>query len=515
MQKLKQFIIQNQYYIIFCFAFLVLNYLHLNKAAEEYSISKNSGEYYIIFIGLLLIEMLLLFIINKRIKDKYSIEKLFLIIAIPIGLLFMFLIPLGQIPDDSSHFARAYAITEGYLVSPVDDNNCGYAPMPKKVITVSTYNGEKRLEKNLTNIGAKYDDEIINTSFTNTSIYSFIVYIPQATGIIVGRILHLPISLIAYLGRLFNFIVYLILVYYSIKLLPFLKKYAVFVALIPIAMQEATSLSSDGLTMGISCFLISYILHLKYTKTDKITKKEYLILAVATIVCSLCKIVYFPLVLLIYILPSEIFKSKKEKIIKLSFIVLLCLIINGAWTIYATRYLAEVKPGINSPEQFKYVISDPFNYVKIIIRTIKKEVLEYVYEMLGGRLGLLNVSTKSYYPKLSIVLMLFLMLTNRLTKRKISYFVKYLSLIIVIAVIGLIFSSLYVQWTPLKNVIIEGVQGRYFIPILLLVPIIFMKGKNSEDKYEIDLKGKDTRYIFSFLIFQSINAITFITMAYL
>lgn len=513
MQKLKHFIIKNQYYIIFCFAFLILNYLHLNKAAEEYSVSSNSGAFYIIFIGLLIIELFLLFIINKRIKEKYPIEKLFLIIAIPIGLLFMFFLPLGQIPDDSSHFARAYSITEGYLVSPVDENNYGYAPMPKKVITVSTYNGDKRLEKNVTNITAKYDDEIINTSFTNTSIYSFIVYIPQTIGIIIGRILHLPISLIAYMGRLFNFIVYLILIYYSIKLLPFLKKYAVFVALIPIAMQEATSLSSDGLTMGISCFLVSYILYLKYTKLDKITKKEYLMLAISTIVCSLCKIVYFPLVLLIYIIPSDRFKSNKDKIIKLSIILLLCLIINGTWTLYATRYLAEVKPGINSPEQFKYIMSDPFNYIKIIINTTKKEALEYIYEMMGGRLSLLNVSTKTYYPKLSIIMMLFLIFTNRLTKRKISNLDKYLSLIIVIAVIGLIFSSLYVQWTPLKNVIIEGVQGRYFIPILMLIPIIFMKGKNSEDEYEINLKGKDTRYIFSFLIFQIINAITFIIMA--
>ena len=38
--------------------------------------------------------------------------------------------------------------------------------------------------------------------------------------------------------------------------------------------------------------------------------------------------------------------------------------------------------------------------------------------------------------------------------------------------VGLIFTSLYVQWTKVAADIIEGVQGRYFIPISLLFFLI-------------------------------------------
>ena len=31
----------------------------------------------------------------------------------------------------------------------------------------------------------------------------------------------------------------------------------------------------------------------------------------------------------------------------------------------------------------------------------------------------------------------------------------------------LIFSALYAQWTPVGNDVVKGVQGRYFIPLLL------------------------------------------------
>ena len=44
--------------------------------------------------------------------------------------------------------------------------------------------------------------------------------------------------------------------------------------------------------------------------------------------------------------------------------------------------------------------------------------------------------------------------------------------IIVICVIGLIFTSLYIQWSSPGNPTISGIQGRYFLPILPLVLLL-------------------------------------------
>ena len=44
--------------------------------------------------------------------------------------------------------------------------------------------------------------------------------------------------------------------------------------------------------------------------------------------------------------------------------------------------------------------------------------------------------------------------------------------LVTIAVIGLIFTSLYVQWTTVGKESISGVQGRYFLPILPLVMLL-------------------------------------------
>jgi uncharacterized membrane protein len=42
-------------------------------------------------------------------------------------------------------------------------------------------------------------------------------------------------------------------------------------------------------------------------------------------------------------------------------------------------------------------------------------------------------------------------------------------------ILGLTFSSLYVQWTPYMNDTIVGIQGRYFIPLLLPVALVLKR----------------------------------------
>lgn len=44
----------------------------------------------------------------------------------------------------------------------------------------------------------------------------------------------------------------------------------------------------------------------------------------------------------------------------------------------------------------------------------------------------------------------------------------------------LMFTSLYMQWTAVYSDTIDGIQGRYFIPLLLVVAMLFMHRKEEE-----------------------------------
>ncbi len=62
----------------------------------------------------------------------------------------------------------------------------------------------------------------------------------------------------------------------------------------------------------------------------------------------------------------------------------------------------------------------------------------------------------------------------------------------VVGIIGLIFTSLYVQWTTCGSDSIAGIQGRYFIPILPLVVLLV----GSQIKINTPYNGKNVnKYI--------------------
>ena len=509
--RLISFIKNNYLYFLFVLIHFLLNIFLFKKAYTLNSIEKNNTKYFVLFFSLTFIELLYLVIINIKCKNKYPIEKLFLILIIPIGLMYMLFLPFGQVPDENTHYARIYSISDGHLVSEVAKDGYTYALMPKNVVSTFSYSKNKKYALVRNHILDSNSKENTYSIFTNMALYNFIVYIPQVTGVLIGRLLHLPYLIVMYLARLFNLMSFVFLMYQSIKRIPYLKKYILFISLLPIIVQEAASFSSDALTISISFFLISYILYLK-EKKEFLTKKEYLILFISSIICSMSKIVYIPIILLAYILPKDLFKSKKDKIIKISIMILICIIINGGWTLYATRYLIEYNAGVDSKAQLKYILTHPINYIYNILKTMVIFGPGFIYQAYGRKLGLLDVDVGRYYPIGAVLMTIYLSITNRFKEKKNSIIEGVMYLLVPLAIVGLIFTSLYIQWTPVSKDIIDGVQGRYFIPLLLFIPLIFMRINKSKDNRIMNEKN-DLKYIISFIVFENINAIAFIIFA--
>ena len=68
-------------------------------------------------------------------------------------------------------------------------------------------------------------------------------------------------------------------------------------------------------------------------------------------------------------------------------------------------------------------------------------------------------------------------LTTNQRLEKINIKQKLLSIFIVISIIIEIFTGIYLTYTPVKGEVIEGIQGRYFLPLLIILPVIFSNNK--------------------------------------
>lgn len=480
-----------------------MNIFFLNYITNFYSIPLGSKKYLFILLGSIILEILVFIFIIKSSKSTLPLEKKFLILFIPIGLLFLVAVPIGRAPDEAAHLTRSYGISVGeFITSNSRDGEYGeYIPADLAKLNATNHTYSNTIDI-LTSPGDTSEKTFVGDS--TIAIYNFMNFIPQTTGFFIGRIMNLPVLITAYLARLFNFICFTILFYFAIKKAPFGKIFLFFIAFIPVVLQEATSLSADCLAIGISALLISFSLYLAYDKTAELNRKNYILLLIIMLFASLCKIVYLPLCFLIFLIPTSKFKSKRDRIIRTVMPIIAVIILNLIWLKFASRYLIEYNPGVSSGEQIGYILSSPANYLQTIFGTLLSNIYNYTYEIFGGSLEMLDLNMGHIYIILCIIVASILIYKNSESKIKIPPLDRAIIIGIIVIVIGLIFTSLYIQWTPVKNSIVAGIQGRYFLPVLLLAPAVacgLRKSSGSSTKLE------NHNFIYLFSTFYSIAAL--------
>lgn len=450
-------IMQNKYLIIGVILY-IFNILLLIGVTDF----KLNFKFFIsLFVETLLIILLYFFVYKK----SWNIEKKFIISFFIIGLFYLFLFPIGSLPDEINHFMRGYEISNGNLISSKCKSNNGCTKITKEIENAILSSGGT-YSKNKISLLQKYNDKSpkYNYILTNISMYSFVCYIPQAIGIFLGRMLNLPILLWAYLARLFNFFAFVFLLNFSIKKIPYKKTIIMFIALLPITYQEVVSMAADCMAIGSSLAFISYVLFLK-ENSIKIEKKQVTILFILSLMLSMSKLVYLPLCIFSLLIPCENFKNKKQKYCILGIILFIVSILNLFWLHIASDFLLSITGGVDPDLQLDYIISNPLRYIKIIIDSVVIYFDLYLYSMLGSSLGLFKILPSPIYIKMNVVILILLILFEN--SEKISKKIRILSAFIFITIIILIFTSLYLDWTIVGNQLVDGVQGRYFIPILM------------------------------------------------
>lgn len=442
-------------------------------------------------------------------KKNIKIENLYLSLIIPLGIMYCIANPLGMIPDEDQHARKSMAISNGIFFShkneegtPVDKFNAKLNEVVTR--TVTSY------EESFKRVMLDETEEEIKMEYSMAT-YAPICHIPQAFGMFITRVFGCGVSVQCYAARIVNMFVAIFLTYGAIKLIPFKKQIVFFLGLLPLTIMEYASMSSDALTISSCIFYISYILYLKYDENKtKINKKDILILIITTTIVSLCKIVYVPLCLLLFLLPKEKFSSTKTKNLVTIGTFTFAVVLNIIWLIYASGFLTEVNPGVNSVEQVKYILTSPISYLLILFRTIHISNQTFILSLCGEGLGHYNVqaSVLFVFPCLIIFAMLFFVNDDK--KRKdFNQLTKVICLLIFVSIVLLIYTSLYVAWTPEKLPVIYGVQARYFLPVLLLTAIVLDNKKIIFDK---ELKNK---YLSSFMLFFNLNALSCITFTYI
>lgn len=449
-------------------------------------------QFLIIFIILEIIFIIsLLYKMSETKNIKIKKEILFLYMALFIGIIFVF-INVPQIRyDEHAHFWRAYEIARGNIISRTTNE------LPNSVIELfkrndGTYpNKEFNYETLKEKISEPLNEENkIAFPVGATGSLTPISYIPQVIGILIGRVLNFSPMVILWLARMANLLCYIALVFLAIKIMPFEKwKWIIMIiALFPMTMNLAATVSPDTIIISTTLLAISYVFYLKNV-VKKITMKNMIILGILFMIPIVCKIVYFPLCLLVFILPKDKFENKLKRNLYYILTALIIFVTYFALNKLVAKGDYAIAIRTNMTEQILFTISDLSRDFVTAINTFYSESSLYFFELIGGW-NTINIISVVFF-----IILLFVMFNKESTQYEFNRKEKNIVLaIIIIQALGVI-AAMYLGWTQARQTTVEGIQGRYFLPILPLLCMLICR-----NKFDCKIKNKEMKFIIALIV---------------
>lgn len=523
------------------------------------------------------------YLINTK---KIKIENMWLIFGILYIIPALFLNPPYEVPDEPIHFYNAYRLTQFEKDKNFYENLTNhYMELPENIDCI-TYVGiqkkDKLSDRNEVKECFKSSDKNIVEKIGYSFSPSKIAFLASAIGIKVADIFTNSPGIIFYMGRLFNALLSLFIIYKAIKIAPKHKELILLIATLPMFIQQMNSYSYDSLLNSFSLLAVSVILNMIYNKKLDL-KKSSLLLLISGLYIANIKAIYLSLFILLLLLPDDKFKKTIHKYLYIFFIIfgsfilgnlskvifnefnvpiiissiltlaLLILVLNliinekinykiylpiflillGVLAFYNYIYAGillimslfiptkssktkkiktiiiigiiiligsfitiklinnynskalnnvagEVKINVKAIK-IKGIIKSPTKLLTLAYNTIEKFGGDYLRGIVGY-FGWFTYQMNDIFIIAYILMFAYIITHTSLIKTKRS--TKVILWLTILITIGGVFLAMYLYWSGLALNYIEGVQGRYFLPIILPILLLFITSKK---KKNIDL----------------------------
>lgn len=404
----------------------------------------------------------------KKIIQKPEI--VFVIIASFFGLLSSVFLPVLAVPDENQHFQISYAMFSENKRAPQD-------LVFNETMILNTVQAHQYKELFFNKTSASQDGIAINTGSlvfdgkTKASVFD-IMHLPQAIGVLIGKLIYPSVGVMVLLGRLTTLVLFIAALYFIIKKVRYGKWLFVFVASLPIMIQQAASVSYDPInTLAIFAW-VAFVINLVTQKTS-ITRKQFAIGALLALFLLLSKSNNALLLALALAVPikqvvsaktaTKIREHKYWNILKYTGIAIIILVTCAA------LYYMSVK--LLGGQEFH-----PRRLWDVLLNTF-----------VWGNTGLIDVTTigvigqfSNFYYHLPIwvvigafIVFTFLLLADKLPN--VSRRFAIVSGLLFFGSILLISIGMYYGWAMKVErlgpgaEVTDGIQGRYFTPLLILL----------------------------------------------
>ena len=447
-------------------------------------LGQDTGAFYryfnVIFVLILLAVTVVYYL---AVIKKAAIEKLYVVSAGFIGIIFMLIVPPYASADEDRHLLECQDFSSAIF---------GYEMEGEKEHWLRECDANTELSRDLSvknyqyvaeNFFAGCDSKEMELKYIDDITYdedNVVYYYPGIIGITIGRLFNMGTIATYMLARVFMLVTYLVITYFAIKKIPVFKAGYAILMLLPSTMQRAATVSYDGLMLAYIFIFVAYVFYYIYNvKTIKVV--DAVVMALSGVLLAVGKGgAYIPFLLMLFMIPKENFGKK----VKYGFIVagaiLLCLV---AFVGFNYELFADIAGSTGGETNdllwteeegytLREIITSPKRSLKVFINTFIMLGGAKYSEMIGNGFGWLQVYVSDIWVVAFSILIVMTLFNESGENFTFSKKQKLMFGVIAVASMGFVILSMWLFWTPLNSSYIEGLQGRYFIPIL--IPLFFI-----------------------------------------
>jgi uncharacterized membrane protein len=410
---------------------------------------------------------------------------IFALAALGFGLPLVFLMPPFQAPDEPAHFYRAYQVSEGVFVAPSPGGQCG-GDLPKslpRIVEPFRHLNFRPKEKTSRNAILDELDLPLNAGdrqwieFANV-IYPPVVYMPQATAILLGRHAGLTPLRLMYAGRIANLLAFAILGFTSLCILPAFHRPIMMILLMPMMLYLAASLSGDVMTDALAILFSALVIRQSArNRSEPVSNAAIAAMAIVGLALTLTKIAYFPVVGLVLLIPRIRFGDQLRYACAVGLILGLSIAAEAYWATQTVGMNAQIHEQANAHQQLSLVLHDPARIPSVVWHTFERDAWGMIRTFVGARLGWMDTAIQQPFVPVYLILLIWSCwpAVDDAPGPGIARVIL-VTTASAASAMAIVAGLNYLFWDRVGDPWVDGLQGRYFIPVSPAIVLLISWG---------------------------------------
>jgi hypothetical protein len=235
----------------------------------------------------------------------------------------------------------------------------------------------------------------------------------------------------------------------------------------PMNVYIAASFSADTVQLCVTLVYLNLVM-LNLHPSNPLTRRDWIGFLVLASLLAVSKPVSLALILLSIAIPTARFGSLQKKILFVAIQLGVAVIFTYVWTRGIATNILPTQEMVAPLKQLGFIILNPLHFISTLFNTLNIDFEFYFYTFIGY-FGWLTTPLPNFVYLIFLAVLFIAFFSDIKKSFTLTQQQKYIFLIVLCLYILGVLLSMYLYSTPLAAEKVNGIQGRYFIPVFPLL----------------------------------------------